>query len=780
MKPISKTFLTSRESTRSRKLASGTGRPILDGPALAVQSWLCLAPLILTLACGAADGQEPDRGLQRGQFEEEANHNFERAAEAYQSFVSHYDSQRKEMATAVFRLAECYRKLGKTNEAVACYQRLVTEFPDQTTLASLGRAQLGGGSTTRNPNSIAGTPARNPLLVAELASLKALDQGQLRQVLLTVSPDPVLVGLEQDLARAKQEEATVSVEYADDHPKRRQTAHLIKTLNLQIDERVQGILAGLEIEAKALRAQSEGSTSAHLDASVSGGTRMSIGALKEQRDLLQRELAVVQTQMESMTTRIRVGNAPPDDLVPLQRDALHLRGQLVAINDAIKLGEAGTESLEATAVPPVANASEAEEMANLQRIVQDSPDLINAVGRNEQTLLQTAAARGQTEIVRFLLDHGAEVNGPKQIGLTALHYAVGNGRMRVMEMLVKAGATIAATSSSGVTALHLAVLKGHRNIVQALLASGAPVNVRVTSRVDYSGDDLAYQFEAGFTPLHAAVAAGYKAITEALIEAKADVNARDAGKTTPLHLAASEGSSDLVELLLDHGAELDATNLDGSTPLALAVAAENLPAAKVLLSKGASANVRRPARPAPEMVELLRQHGAQDPVEKPAPAGTVPSPIASEFLKRYGLSPSSPPSTPNDSGKAGLGGERFEALGSMPQPQTNGTVGPVLPTDPSKIAAGGEVFFTGLVNAPVLKLEPGHTTTLMAALVKVGYKDLANLKRVQVSRLDPNSQTTVTKTVDVSGSIAPGDQTKDIVLEPGDHINVPEKKVIGF
>jgi len=80
--------------------------------------------------------------LQKGLFEEEANRDYAAAIQAYQGIASQADEQRKIMATAVFRLGECYRKLGKTNEAAASYQRLLREFPEQGELGGLSRQQL--------------------------------------------------------------------------------------------------------------------------------------------------------------------------------------------------------------------------------------------------------------------------------------------------------------------------------------------------------------------------------------------------------------------------------------------------------------------------------------------------------------------------------------------------------------------------------------------------------------------------------------------------------------
>src|SRR6185436_6358518 len=78
--------------------------------------------------------------LQRGLFEEEANHNLDAAIKEYQSVVAQSDEQRRVVGTALFRLGECYRKLGKTNEANAQYQRILSDFSEQEQLVASIRA----------------------------------------------------------------------------------------------------------------------------------------------------------------------------------------------------------------------------------------------------------------------------------------------------------------------------------------------------------------------------------------------------------------------------------------------------------------------------------------------------------------------------------------------------------------------------------------------------------------------------------------------------------------
>src|SRR5438477_8366812 len=90
--------------------------------------------------------------LQKGLFEEEANHNLPAAIQAYQAVVNQLDDARKLAATAVFRLGECYRKQGKTNEALAQYERIARDFSDQATLVTLSRQSLVGlGATPATP-----------------------------------------------------------------------------------------------------------------------------------------------------------------------------------------------------------------------------------------------------------------------------------------------------------------------------------------------------------------------------------------------------------------------------------------------------------------------------------------------------------------------------------------------------------------------------------------------------------------------------------------------------
>jgi tetratricopeptide (TPR) repeat protein len=80
--------------------------------------------------------------LRKGIVEEDTDHNLNAAIQSYQAVLAQYDEDRKSAATAVFRIAECYRKLGKSKEAIAAYSRVVKDFADQTKLVEQSRNQL--------------------------------------------------------------------------------------------------------------------------------------------------------------------------------------------------------------------------------------------------------------------------------------------------------------------------------------------------------------------------------------------------------------------------------------------------------------------------------------------------------------------------------------------------------------------------------------------------------------------------------------------------------------
>lgn len=89
------------------------------------------------------------------------------------------------------------------------------------------------------------------------------------------------------------------------------------------------------------------------------------------------------------------------------------------------------------------------------------------------TVLAWAASFGYTEVVRLLLDFGADPNRQDVRGGTTLMGAAYNGERDVVALLASRGARLDTMSENGATALRLADARGHKCVAALLRQLGA-------------------------------------------------------------------------------------------------------------------------------------------------------------------------------------------------------------------------------------------------------------------------------------------------------------------
>ena len=166
-----------------------------------------------------------------------------------------------------------------------------------------------------------------------------------------------------------------------------------------------------------------------------------------------------------------------------------------------------------------------------------------AAGPPPDSPVADAAMRRDMELVRSLLDQGADVNGAQGDGMTALHWAAEHGNAATARLLFNAGANLGAvTRLGGYTPLHLAARTGSAEVVEALLGAGADPRAATTT--------------GGATGLHFAAAAGSREAVKALLDHGADPDARgSAWGQTPLMFAAAGGRAGAIRALMDGGAD---------------------------------------------------------------------------------------------------------------------------------------------------------------------------------------------------------------------------------
>jgi ankyrin repeat protein len=191
------------------------------------------------------------------------------------------------------------------------------------------------------------------------------------------------------------------------------------------------------------------------------------------------------------------------------------------------------------------------DLDQVETLLADEPDLVDAVDQNHLSAVLTAAYRRHQGIVEALVTAGAWLS---------IFEAAAIGRLDVVKREVERWAELLnAYNRDGFTPLQLACFFGHESMALWLIERGADVNA-------VARNDLR------IAPIHAAAANDNLTLLAALLRHGAEVNARQQDDFTPLHTAADHGNAVMAQLLLEHGADINAATGDGRTPLDLALA----------------------------------------------------------------------------------------------------------------------------------------------------------------------------------------------------------------
>ena len=92
-----------------------------------------------------------------------------------------------------------------------------------------------------------------------------------------------------------------------------------------------------------------------------------------------------------------------------------------------------------------------------------------------ESQLHVASRNGNLEMVKALIENGADVNSRDSSQNTPLHLACDNGNLEMVMVLLEKGATIDAINIDEDTPLHFACLNGHTDLAMALIKKGADI-----------------------------------------------------------------------------------------------------------------------------------------------------------------------------------------------------------------------------------------------------------------------------------------------------------------
>ena len=246
-----------------------------------------------------------------------------------------------------------------------------------------------------------------------------------------------------------------------------------------------------------------------------------------------------------------------------------------------------------------------------------------------QTPLHRATIFGRTSVVALLVARGADLNARDALGVTALGRAVLSGQSRAMDTLLKAGANPDSVDDGGRTALSYAAEGGNVVLVKALLAAKAnpnagkngsalfaTTNPEILKLLLAAGANPNSQDQVGRTPLLAVIEKGPVESAVVLIQHGADVNpANDNNHMTPLQMVVWMQDQAKVSLLLTNQADVNAQHSSGRTALDMSKQAEDgFRPARPGVYNGSGLLPDRPLNR--KISALLREHGALDDLPK--------------------------------------------------------------------------------------------------------------------------------------------------------------------
>ena len=148
------------------------------------------------------------------------------------------------------------------------------------------------------------------------------------------------------------------------------------------------------------------------------------------------------------------------------------------------------------------------------------------------------------------------INDKTNEGLTALHYAANKGNIQLLKLLIDNGANVDAVTNLGKNLMHMAA-EGNQPSMLIYLITEQHLSAQ---SVD----------ENGSTPLHWACYLGSEEAVNFLLNLNVDINEQDKEKLTPLHLATNEGRENIVLKLLQKNANKNLANNKGELPIDLA------------------------------------------------------------------------------------------------------------------------------------------------------------------------------------------------------------------
>ena len=179
---------------------------------------------------------------------------------------------------------------------------------------------------------------------------------------------------------------------------------------------------------------------------------------------------------------------------------------------------------------------------------------INKRDESGNTPLIYACMKNSREIVKMLLENGADAALENQRSRAPIHFAAEIGNYEIVSMLVGAGADVNCADRDGVTPLMLMAQNGKTDAALKFIENHKDVDIQLKDHNNNTAED--YASHAGLREL---------------VKALSQDEHTDAYGNTTLHHACRNGQAEVVKVLIEKGADVNKLNDNGDSPLILAV-----------------------------------------------------------------------------------------------------------------------------------------------------------------------------------------------------------------
>lgn len=193
-------------------------------------------------------------------------------------------------------------------------------------------------------------------------------------------------------------------------------------------------------------------------------------------------------------------------------------------------------------------------------LLKNGADLNQKIYGMKGSIIHLACLEDDLKMVKFLVQHGYEVDNRAESNETPLMIACCEKNIEIAKYLLSAGASLEKVDNNGMNAFFYAIQTGSIKMIDLMLANGGNINSK--------------KFHDGRTLLIHSILINNNKVTKYLISKGADVNMPDYNNTTPLFFACYMNNFEIVKLLIDNGAKESINKCDNNKNTAIKIAYE--------------------------------------------------------------------------------------------------------------------------------------------------------------------------------------------------------------